>query len=327
FFKALVALVHIGPKKLFDKSKENEPPAALHDPVYGEHKSVTVNKVKLHYVVSGPTQAPLMLMLHGFPEIWYSWRYQIKEFQKDFRVVAVDMRGYGDSDKPKGLENYKMNVLVQDVQELIEALGYRSCVLVSHDWGGAVAWAFASIYPEMVDRLVVMNMTPAMIWKQGFTSIWNPWQFLSSGYIYMFHLPYLPEILAGLQDIKMLEDTFLQKPFGVRSGLMTKDDVECYKYYYRKPGTFTSGMNYYRANLHIDSTSHGLNYPMPVQIIWGCQDLALTMKLLEQTAKAVPHARVAKIKESSHWVQMDQPDKVRVIMRDFLLDTGYHATQ
>uniref|UniRef100_A0A2C9KII3 AB hydrolase-1 domain-containing protein n=1 Tax=Biomphalaria glabrata TaxID=6526 RepID=A0A2C9KII3_BIOGL len=121
--QALVALVLVGPKKLFDKSKENEPPAALHDPVYGEHKSVTVNKVKLHYVVSGPTQAPLMLMLHGFPEIWYSWRYQIKEFQKDFRVVAVDMRGYGDSDKPKGLENYKMDVLVQDVQELIEALG------------------------------------------------------------------------------------------------------------------------------------------------------------------------------------------------------------
>ncbi|KAH9502981.1 Epoxide hydrolase 4 [Bulinus truncatus] len=321
--RALIDLVLVGPRKLFYKSaEEGDPPARLQDPVYGEHRYIVIDKVKFHYVISGPEGAPLMLMLHGFPEIWFSWRYQIKEFQKDFRVVALDMKGFGDSDKPKGLQHYKLDVLVCELQKLVEALGYRSCVLVSHDWGGAVAWGFAVLYPEMVNKLIVMNIPPVTIWKHGFTSVWNPVQFLASGYIYLFNLPFFPEYLAGLQDGKLLDDCFLRPPFGVRSGLMSKEDVECYKYFFRKPGALTAAINYYRANLGVDGAHHLLKYPMPVQIIWGCQDIALTIKLLEETVKSVPHAKVVKVPEASHWVQMDQPDKVSAAMRDFLSDNS-----
>ncbi|CAG5131062.1 unnamed protein product [Candidula unifasciata] len=323
----VVRLILTGPKKLFYKKVSTAPPARLSDPAYGQHNFINIGPIKLHYVASGPSEAPLMLLLHGFPEIWYSWRYQIKEFQKDFRVVAVDMRGYGESDRPQGVQQYRMPLLVEDVRLLIEALGFKSCVLVSHDWGGAVAYAFAAAHPEMVERLVVMNIPPVGIWRDGFTDPSKPVQFLASGYIYEFLLPYFPEFHASLEDLKFLEMAYIGKKFGVRSGLMTEEDVECYKYYFRQPGAMTAGINYYRANLGVPPYRHPLKYPMPVKIIWGCQDSAVTLTLLEDTIKAIPHADVTRIEESSHWVQMDQPEKVCQSIRQFLQATGYNASK
>uniref|UniRef100_A0A0B6YQU2 AB hydrolase-1 domain-containing protein n=1 Tax=Arion vulgaris TaxID=1028688 RepID=A0A0B6YQU2_9EUPU len=323
----LIRLLVDGPKKLFHKKDPSGPPALLSDPVYGQHSYINIGPIKLHYVVSGPDQAPLMLFLHGFPEIWYSWRYQIKEFQKDFRVVAVDMRGFGDSDKPVGVDQYKMPVLVEDVRLLIEALGYKKCVLVSHDWGGSVAYAVAASHPDMIERLVVMNIPPISIWRDGFTTLSQPVQFLASGYIYLFQLPYFPEFNIGLGDFAFLEMAFLGKKFGVRSGIMTSEDVECYKYFLRKPGAVSPGINYYRANLGVPGLRHHLKYPMPVQIIWGCQDTALTLNLLDDISKAIPHADVTRIEEASHWVQMDQPEKVNQSIRKFLQSTRYNASK
>ena len=97
-----------------------------------------------------------MLMLHGFPEFWYSWRHQIAEFAQDYRVVALDLRGYNHSDKPEGVEAYAMEELVKDIAGVITGLGYQDCILVSHDWGGAIAWNFAYTYPTMVEKLVVL---------------------------------------------------------------------------------------------------------------------------------------------------------------------------
>ena len=100
---------------------------------------------------------PLMLFLHGFPEFWYSWRHQLRHFRHRFHTVAVDLRGYNDSDKPLGIANYDLDLLVGDVAELIEQLGGGKAVLVGHDWGGVVAWAVAIDRPELVQRLVIMN--------------------------------------------------------------------------------------------------------------------------------------------------------------------------
>ncbi|KAH9502980.1 Epoxide hydrolase 4 [Bulinus truncatus] len=125
--RALIDLVLVGPRKLFYKSaEEGDPPARLQDPVYGEHHYIK-SKVSLYLSVDQKEHL-LLLMLHGFPEIWFSWRYQIKEFQKDFRVVALDMKGFGDSDKPKGLQHYKLDVLVCELQKLVEALGFTVIV-------------------------------------------------------------------------------------------------------------------------------------------------------------------------------------------------------
>ena len=123
------------------------------------HDLISTNGINLHYVTQG--EGPLMLMLHGFPEFWYSWRHQIPEFARDYKVVALDLRGYNDSDKPQDADAYVMEELIRDIEGVIKGLGYESCVLVAHDWGGAIAWSFAYAYPQMVERLIVLEYPPS----------------------------------------------------------------------------------------------------------------------------------------------------------------------
>ncbi|XP_073259123.1 epoxide hydrolase 4-like [Porites lutea] len=139
--------------------RREKPPECLLDPELGEHHFLrTASNIRIHYVAKGDTGKPLMLCIHGFPEFWYSWRYQLKAFSDNFRMVAVDLRGYGESDSPKGREHYKTSLLVNDIKEIIEALDYKSCTLLSHDWGGALAWSFAHMHPEFVDKLIACNI-------------------------------------------------------------------------------------------------------------------------------------------------------------------------
>jgi len=320
-------LFKIGPRRLLEKEPQNSiPPVELFDPKYGKHSYINIGPIKMHYAVSGPENAPLMLMVHGFPECWFSWRYQILEFQKDFRVVAVDMRGFGDTDKPEGVENYKLDLLVEDLRLFIEALGYTSCVLVSHDWGGAVCWALAAQHPELVDRLVIMNIPPVPLWHQGFTSIRKPLQFLCSWYIYFFQLPFLPEFGLGLQDHKAIEQMYRDPPGGLRISQISDDEVNCYKYYFRAQGAWTAGVNYYRANFYPPVSYHNLDYSMPIHIIWGSRDPFLSATVLEDTLRAIPKATVTHIPEASHWVQVDDPVKVNTSIRKFLHSTNFKSS-
>ncbi|MFX1298072.1 MAG: alpha/beta fold hydrolase, partial [Promethearchaeota archaeon] len=122
-----------------------------------DHKYIETNNIRMHYVTHGKG-SPIVL-LHGFPEFWYSWRFQIDELSKYFRVVAPDLRGYNKTDKPIGIENYKINILNQDILGLVEYLGGRA-IIVGHDWGGALAWEFAKCFPEQTERLIILNCPP-----------------------------------------------------------------------------------------------------------------------------------------------------------------------
>ncbi|GAU93243.1 hypothetical protein RvY_05209 [Ramazzottius varieornatus] len=211
---------------LFKVKERKLTPAILSRSEWGEHSYIQLlNGMRLHYVISGPTTKPdgeesgLMVMLHGFPDFWFSWRNQIPFFNKDYRVVAVDMRGYGDSAKPIRLSVYHTSHLVEDVQLLIEGLGYKSCILVAHDWGGLVAWAFATLRPQMVDKLVVLNCPhPRAFWhfmKHG------PKQWLKSWYIFVLQLPYIPELLLRAKDLSFLSRVF-RRP---GKELMSEEDL------------------------------------------------------------------------------------------------------
>ncbi|XP_027882615.1 epoxide hydrolase 4 isoform X1 [Xiphophorus couchianus] len=147
------------PTTTFQWGIRETPPACLNDTSLGTHCYVRIKEsgLRFHYVAAGERGKPLMLFLHGFPEFWFSWRYQLREFKSEFRVVAVDMRGYGESDLPLSTENYQLDHLVTDVKDIVEYLGYNRCCLVGHDWGGSIAWLFAIHYPEMVTKLIVLN--------------------------------------------------------------------------------------------------------------------------------------------------------------------------
>ncbi|RXM99727.1 Epoxide hydrolase 4 [Acipenser ruthenus] len=166
FYTCIVLLkllwsIIIRPLKTFQWVIRENAPACLNDTSLGTHCYVRIKEsgLRFHYVAAGERGKPLMLFLHGFPEFWFSWRHQLREFKSEFRVVAVDMRGYGESDVPAGREHYRLDYLVTDVKDIVEYLGYNRCFLVGHDWGGMIAWLFAIHYPEMAVKYLFTSQT------------------------------------------------------------------------------------------------------------------------------------------------------------------------
>ncbi|KAK7479577.1 hypothetical protein BaRGS_00029214 [Batillaria attramentaria] len=325
-FRVLVGIVKKGPRTLFYTKHRPAPPACMQDPSLGVHGFAHLEDVRLHYVSNGAEDKPLMLLVHGFPEFWYSWRHQLREFKDRFRVVAVDQRGYGDSDKPKGVSNYALTTLTNDLRQLIPALGYKKCVLVGHDWGGLVCWAFAQTNPEMVERLIVMNCPSVDAYfkrlMSGFSQLKKSW------YVSFFQIPCVPEMFMGLSDMNALTGMFTGKAMGVKSGAMTEEDVEAYKYTFQRSG-FTAPINYYRALVRYPGLAlYRLRQPelkvtCPTLIIWGCKDGALDTELAALSADTVSEeATIKYIEDSSHWTPMDRPELVNEYMRDFLDTTS-----
>ena len=169
-----------------------------------KHGSAYVNGVRLHYVTQGA--GPLLILLHGFPEFWYSWRYQIPALAKHFTVVAPDMRGYNESDKPSGVAHYHIDRLTGDVQGLIRAFHEERAVIVGHDWGGGVAWSFAANYPHLTERLVVLNCPHPGAFQKALQE--NRQQLRRSWYIFYFQLPWLPELGLRLFRRRFIAQAF-----------------------------------------------------------------------------------------------------------------------
>ncbi|MBV6626422.1 MAG: alpha/beta hydrolase [Rivularia sp. (in: Bacteria)] len=277
-----------------------------------QHDYITTNGIKLHYVTQG--SGPLMLMLHGFPEFWYSWRYQIPEFAADFKVVAPDLRGYNDSDKPSEQSAYVMKEFVKDVEGMIRGLGYEKCVLVGHDWGGGIAWNFAYAYPQMVERLIVMNHPHYAKLSEGFRT---PQQLRRSWYVFLFQLPIIPELFVQSQDYKFIEDAFLG--MAVDKSTFTKEDIDAYKNAIKKPGALSATINYYRNVFSTQMLNQNWSIlEVPTLMIWGEEDTALGKELTYATQDYVKDFQIRYIPNCSHWVQQEQPQLVNQYMREFL---------
>ncbi|MFE1747808.1 alpha/beta fold hydrolase [Coleofasciculus sp. H7-2] len=281
-----------------------------------KHEYITSNGIKLHYVTQG--EGPLMLMLHGFPEFWYSWRHLIPEFAKDYKVVALDLRGYNDSDKPADQSAYVMDEFIKDVEGVIKGLGYSSCVLVGHDWGGAIAWNFAYAYPTMVDKLIVLNLPHPAKFAENMR---NPQQLLRSSYIFFFQLPWLPEFLLQSFDYQSIETAFTG--MAVDKNAFTKADLDAYKQAAAKPGVLTASLNYYRNLFQQRMLNQDWSIlQVPTLMIWGEKDTALGKELTYGTQAYVKDFTIKYIPDSSHWVQQEKPQLVTQYMREFLATTS-----
>ncbi|BAY84212.1 alpha/beta hydrolase fold protein [Calothrix parasitica NIES-267] len=278
-----------------------------------QHDYITTNGVNLHYVTQG--SGPLMLMLHGFPEFWYSWRYQIPEFASDFKVVAPDLRGYNDSDKPASQSAYVMNELVRDVEGIIRGLGYEKCVLVAHDWGGGIGWSFAYNYPQMVERLIIMNCPHPAKFSEGLRT---PQQLLRSWYMFFFQLPAIPELFLQSQDYQFIENAF--KGMAIKKSAFSREDINAYKDAAAKRGALTAMINYYRNILGSPMLNQNSSIlEVPTLMIWGEEDTALGKELTYGTEAYVRDFQIKYIPNCSHWVQQEQPESVNQYMREFLI--------
>ncbi|MEH1933509.1 MAG: alpha/beta hydrolase [Nostoc sp.] len=277
-----------------------------------KHDYITTNGVKLHYVTQG--EGPLMLMLHGFPEFWYSWRHQIPEFAQDFKVVALDLRGYNESDKPNEQSAYVMDEFIKDVEGVIKALGYQKCVLVGHDWGGAIAWSFAYTHPKMLERLIILNLPHPAKFSQGLRT---PQQLLRSYYVFVFQLPWIPELLLQSSDYQAIETIF--KGTAVNKSAFSKADIDAYKDAAAKRGALTAMLNYYRNifQQRMLNSNWGVLEVLTL-MIWGENDTALGKELTYDTAAYVRDFQIKYIPNCGHWVQQEQPELVNHYIREFL---------
>jgi pimeloyl-ACP methyl ester carboxylesterase len=281
------------------------------------HHTLLVNGIRMHYVRAGAGER-LVLLLHGFPEFWYSWRYQIPVLSERFTVVAPDLRGYNETDKPGW--GYELDVLASDVVGLIHELGYSRAIVAGHDWGGMIAWAAAIIYPHWIERLIVLNAPHPARFAEEIRR--NPRQILRSWYILFFQLPLLPEALIRANDYTAIAQGL--RSTAVRRDCFSDADIRAFKAAIARPGALTAALNYYRAaarqGLGWVPSGADLTVRVPTLIIWGEQDVALEKTLTYGTERFVPDLRVRYLPHCSHWVQQECPDEVNQAMLAFLAD-------
>jgi pimeloyl-ACP methyl ester carboxylesterase len=281
------------------------------------HEHVTGDGIDLHVVMAGG--GPPIILLHGFPENWRSWRRQIPVLAAaGFSVLVPDMRGYNLSGRPLEQHAYQSDHLVADVAALVRATGHPRAHIVGHDWGGIIAWTFADKHPELVDRLVILNAPHLKIYAQ---EVRHPRQMFKSWYMLFFLLPGLPELALSANNFKAVRDMFKLRP--ARKGTFSDKEIEAYIEALSQPGALTAALNYYRANLTIANMRKiALSTPINAEtlVIWGELDPALGIHLLEGLERVAPRLRVHRIRDSSHWIQNEAPDEVNRIMIDFLSD-------
>jgi len=316
FLRLVVRFITLG-SNFFKVKKRTQRPKCLQDPIYGEHKYAKSGEVSLHYVESGDKDRPLMVFVHGFPEFWYSWRHQIKHFQKDYHVIALDMRGYNDSSKPSGIENYYIPILVNDIKNLVESVGKKTLTLVAHDWGGIVAWSFAALHPNMVENLVVCNIPHPTALND--TRKTNFEQVLKSWYIIFFQCPVLPELNCMAEDM-----AFFKRIFGDAGLDQDIELLEAFKYAFRDYKTWNRTINYYRCVVreedkffkHYGSQLNDIK--TRTLSIFGTADKALSVNAAKLSSKYARDHKLELIEGISHWVQQEAPDKVNSFIEQFI---------
>jgi pimeloyl-ACP methyl ester carboxylesterase len=273
-----------------------------------------LGEVRLHYVEAG--DGPLVVLLHGFPEFWFSWRFQIPALAAaGFRVVAPDMRGYNLSSRPVGVAAYDPDRLAADVRDLIRERGADRASLVAHDWGAGVAWLTAMNYPEVVERLAILNAPHP---RRLLNGLRRPRQLAKSWYMLFFQLPWLPERLVRASGWRSFRYGF---EHDARPGAFTPQDLGRYVEAWSQPGAATAMINYYRAAFRqTPRRAEARIRPIhaPTLVIWGERDRYLGAELAEPERADVPNLeRVVRLPDASHWVQHDEPERVGQLLVEF----------
>jgi len=284
------------------------------------------NGTRLHYASAGVRGRPLLLFVHGFPEFWYEWHEQLAEFGRDYYAVAPDLRGFNLSDMPSDPAQYKARLIIDDLRLLIADLGYEQCVMVAHDWGGAIAWSLALALPQLLSRLVIINAPHPYLFMKALAT--DPAQRAASAYMNWLRSEGSEQALAK-DNFAMME--------GLLSG-MGKSPAPWFagetrdRYHACWSRGLTGGVNYYRASpLHPPTGEHpgplrlqqqmkaeDFRIRVPTLVIWGESDVALPKSLLEGLDTVVENLELVRIPEGSHWVVHEQPQRINSLIRHFL---------
>lgn len=278
-----------------------------------EHLVFHNGAIQLHAVASGAPDGPIAVLLHGFPEFWYSWHKQIEPLASaGFRVIVPDQRGYNLSSKPRGAANYALSHLTSDVLAIADHLGAEKFFLAGHDWGAAVAWSVALLHPQRVAKLAILNVPHPSVMRRYLAT--DRRQLRRSWYMFFFQLPFLPEVAFTVFNYRL----------GVRSlvrssqpNTFSSEDLALYRSAWSQPHALTSMINWYRAAFRFrtkfsDSTVH-----VPTRILWGERDAFLLSAMAHDSLRYCDSADLYTFANASHWLQHEEHARVSDLLIDF----------
>jgi pimeloyl-ACP methyl ester carboxylesterase len=261
----------------------------------------------------------LALCLHGFPESRFSWRFQLPLLAElGYRAWAPDLRGYGETEpKPRAVQAYLIDRLMEDVAALIDASGARKVTLIGHDWGAALAWTFAAKGSRPLERLVIMNVPHPTVMNRQLQA-GNLRQLGRSWYMFFFQIPGLPEAMMTANGARAIRRAF--HGMAIDKTNFTDDVLDRYARDAQRPGAITGMINWYRAAFRLQGKLAG-PWPVietPTLVVWGEEDAALGLELLDGTDEHVRDLTIRRLPGVSHWVQQEAPDQVNAILREWL---------
>ena len=285
--------------------------AAIQD---GQYASLP-NGIRLHYASAGQRGKPLLIFLHGFPEFWFAWHAQLQAFGDRYFAVAPDLRGFNLSDMPHEVSDYRPKLITQDIEQLIAHLGYQRCVMVAHDWGGAIAWNIAISKPALLERLIIINATHPYAFARALAN--DPEQQQASAYMNWLRATGSEQALAK-DDFRVMEKFMLG--MGVDPDWF--DAQTRARYHACWSRGLRGGVNYYRASpLHPPTENEpgaagitldpaNFRLTVPVRVLWGEQDRALRPALIDGLDRFVDDLSVTRVPDASHWIVHEQPQRV-----------------
>ena len=277
-----------------------------------EERYIETNGIKLHTVLIGEGEP--IIMLHGFPEFWYSWKNVILGLKDEFKLIVPDTRGINLSDKPEGIENYKIKLLVDDIKGLAEAFQLDKFILVGHDWGAIISWYFAGIYPELLKKLVIISVPHPLCMQKAFMK--SKEQRKASAYVFDLIKPNAVEMFRE-NDYQMVRE---------ESGIfnnMNEFDEQKYREAWAQPGSLEAGCNYYRAAFDPPTRGTGIKewdgtITVPTLVIHGMLDHAILPVTLEGLEDYVKDLKIIRSENSSHWMMDDVPELIISSIREFV---------
>lgn len=264
-------------------------------------------------MTDGPTDGPVLVLLHGFPEFWYGWKKQIEPLAAaGFRVIAPDQRGYNLSGKPSGVASYALSELVSDVIAIADQLGQQRVSLAGHDWGAAVAWSAALLHPQRVAKLAVLNVPHPSVMRRFLMT--QPRQMLRSWYMFFFQLPWLPEALFSAFDFHMGARSLARSS---RPGTFSAEDLAQYRAAWSQPGALTAMINWYRALFRSRAKFSDRTVRVPTRILWGERDAFLVPEMARESLRYCTDAELFTFADASHWLQHEEPARVSELLIEF----------
>lgn len=268
-----------------------------------EHRYTKNEGVKIHYAVLG--EGPLIVMIHGFPDFWYTWRHQMAALSSQYRVAALDLRGYNLSDKPEDIESYGMKALLSDVAAVIQAEGREQATIVGHDWGGAIAWQFATRLPDMTEKLIILNLPHLTGLTRELAN--NADQQRASAYTRFFQKEGAHESLSAEKLARWVSDPVVREKY---VEAFERSNFEAMLYYYKR---------HYPAEPYTEFGAPQAKVPVPVLVIHGLQDPYLLPDALSGTWDWVEKdLTLVTVPQAGHFVQQDAADFVTQTIENWL---------